>query len=227
VQGTAGVTDLNAERWLDEGRHRIADGNLAEAEACFRQAVEINPIPAALNNLALMELEHRSNPAAALEVLAPNLESSSPQPYAHGLAARCHARLGNRTAAQRQLRTSIDAFQSALAQATHAANISRLALCEYTAIILQAAGDLGDDREVWELYQRWRALHVLAVSHFYGGVAAFNRGRFVQAARIWRQVVHPGWEFLAGYATLAELFAAGTIPSLRLGYATPLSLIHI
>jgi len=62
---------------------------------------------------------------------------------------------------------------------------------------------------------------VLPVSHFYGGVAAFNRGRFVQAARIWRQVVHPGWEFLAGYATLAELFAAGTIPSLRLGYATP------
>lgn len=219
--GIAGATVRNAEWWLDEGRRLIGDGNLAEAEACFRQAVQINPNPAALNNLALVQLEHRSNPVAALQTIAPNLESASPQPYAHGLAARCHARLGDSVAAQQHLRMSIDAFQSVVAQATHTADINRLALCEYTAIILQAAGDLDDDRGVWELYQRWRELHVLPVSHFYGGVAAFNRGRFTQAARVWRQVVHPGWEFLAAYATLAELFAAGTIPPLRLRYATP------
>ena len=97
-------TVAEAERLLDEGRRFAARGDLASAETWFERAVLTCPIPAALNNLALAHLEHRHDPAEALSILAPNLDDSLPQPYAHALAARCHARLGNVGEARRRPR---------------------------------------------------------------------------------------------------------------------------
>jgi len=210
-----------AERLLDEGRRLAARGDLAKAAEWFERAVEVCAVPAALNNLALAHLEYRRDPNAALKVLAPNLDDTAPQPYAHALAARCRSRLGDATEAQRHLGASIRDFERAVAALDRPADEAFVTVSEYTAIILQAAGDLGDDWQVWRLYQRWQRWHVLPVCEFFAGTANFNMDRFEQAERLWRRVRHAEWRFVEAYAGVANLCAAGTVPPFRLPYATP------
>ncbi len=219
--GDRAVAVAEAERLLDEGRRLAARGDLAKAAKWFERAVEVCAVPAALNNLALAHLEHHRDPDAALKILAPNLDDTAPQPYAHALAARCRARLGDATEARRRLDASIRDFERAVEALGRLADDALVTVSEYTAIILQAAGDVGDDRQVWTLYQRWQRWHVLPVCDCFAGTAVFNLGRFEQAARLWRRVRHPEWRFLAAYAAVAELCAAGTVPPFRLPYATP------
>jgi len=213
-------TVVEAERLLDEGRRFAARGDLAGAETWFERAVLACPIPAALNNLALVRLEHHHDPADALGILAPNLDDPLPQPYAHALAARCHAQLGNVTEARRHLDAAAGDFETATTSQP-LADDNLMAIAEYTTIVLQAAGDLGDDRRVWTLHQRWQQWHVRPECDFFAGTALFNLRRFEQAARVWGRVRHREWRLLQAYAGVAELCAAGTVPPFRLPYATP------
>jgi tetratricopeptide (TPR) repeat protein len=229
LQGDLGFKDgprgdravVEAERLLGEGRRLAARGDLAKAAEWFERAVKVCALPAALNNLALAHLEHHRDPDAALKILAPNLADAAPQPYAHALAARCLVRLGDTTEALRRLDASIRDFECAIEVLDRLADDALVTVSEYTAIILQAAGDVGDDRQVWTLYQRWQRWHVLPVCDFFAGTAVFNLGRFEQAARLWRRVRHPEWRFLAAYAGVAHLCAEGTVPPFRLPYAPP------
>jgi len=179
-------------------------------------------LPAALNNLALVHLDHHGAPPEALKVLAPNLDAPFPQPYARALAARCHARLNDAAEARRQLDAAIGDFESmARGPELVLGGAGGEVVFEYTAVILQAAGDIGDDRRVWTLYQRWQGRHVLPVCEFFAGTAAWNLGRFEQAAQVWARLRHRDWRFLEAYAGVAALCAAGTVPPFRLPYATP------
>lgn len=228
-QGDLGFNDgphgdravVEAERLLDEGRRLAARGDLAMAAEWFERAVAEYPVPAALNNLALAHLEHHRDPDAALKILAPNLADTAPQPYAHALAVRCLVQLGQAAEARHHLDASIRDFERAAEALDRLAGDALVTVPEYTAIILQAAGDLGDDRHVWTLYQRWHRWHTLPVCGFFAGTAVFNLGRFENATQVWRRVRHPEWRFLAAYAGVADLCAGGTVPPFRLPYATP------
>ncbi|MBC7339271.1 MAG: hypothetical protein H5U04_05355 [Firmicutes bacterium] len=52
---------------------------------------------------------------------------------------------------------------------------------------------------MYDLYRRWESLHRHPEDKFLGGVAAFNLGKYRQAARIWRRVLDPRWEFVQAY----------------------------
>ncbi|WP_324718069.1 tetratricopeptide repeat protein [Carboxydochorda subterranea] len=227
----AGGLAVKAERMVDEGRAALERGDMQRALACFERATAISPIPAALNNLALVVLEHRKDPAEALKILQPNLEpapqpqsdSAVPQqgaghPFAHAIAARCCHELGERQAARRHLDAAVRAFERGPA-ATFPG--PRRTWLEYTAVILHAAGTLGDDRGAWDLYRRWSAHHVLPQSHYFGGIAAFNLRRFEAACRAWRQSHERRWEFVEAFAEVAQLCEAGLVPPFRLPYETP------
>jgi len=103
---------------------------------------------AGLNNLAVLRLEHDGQPAEALRILAPNLDGTLPQPYARALAARCHVKLGAPEQAERHLNIAIRDFELTLARRDVSAGENLTTLREYTAIILWAAGDLGDDLRI-------------------------------------------------------------------------------
>jgi hypothetical protein len=52
-------------------------------------------------------------------------------------------------------------------------------------MIMRAAGKLGDDRQVLDLYKRWQSHHVSWENKYLAGIAAFNLKRFRQAASYW------------------------------------------
>lgn len=206
-----------AEALFIRGRSLLGQGRVSQARALF-QAAALSSIPAALNALALLQLDYDSDPQQALRTLIPNLLDDRPQPVAHAVAARCHAQLGTRDEGQLHLEKAVCDLEAALSR-TPEGLVG--ALREHTALVLQASGDLGDDQRTWDLYQRWRLHHALPVSHFLGGTAAFNLGRYDAALRVWRQVHHPDWAFLTAYAAVAEWMARGVIPPVRLPYTPP------
>ena len=219
------VFDLAAaEELLDRGRAALERGNRAKALRLFEQALQACPIPAAYNNLALMLLEHRGDPEAALRTLAPNLPPQAHgdgHPFAHALAARCWHRLGDLERARHHLNQAIRTFDAGARQA--GLPVTRHAWREYTAAILHAAGALGDDRVAWDLYRRWSNEHVLGQSHYLGGIAAFNLGRFEGAARAWRRAleVESEWRFVEAFLIGAQLCGDGLVPPFRLRYEMP------
>lgn len=252
----AGVVDrpvvgfdvARAERLLDEGRAALDRGDRERALQLLQRAVETCPIPAALNNLALLMLEHRGDPAEALRILQPNLRpdlrqaagppptgdvamQSAPcrdvrahagaHPFAHAVASRCYHRLGDPAAARRHLEAAIRAFELGPDSTGFAGPRGRWQ--EYTAAILLAAGTLEDDRLAWELYRRWSGQHMVPQSHYLGGVAAFNLRRFDAAGRAWRRAAEPGdgWDFVEEFIEVAKLCDTGLVPPFRLPYATP------
>ncbi|MEW6048152.1 MAG: tetratricopeptide repeat protein [Bacillota bacterium] len=243
-----GFDVAGAEGLVDEGRAAMERGDRERALQLFQQAVERGPIPAALNNLALMTLEHRHDPAEALRILQPNLRPDLRQvagpsagadvpthavpsrdppshagthPFAHAVAARCHHRLGDTATARRHLEAAIRAFEQG-PDATGFAG-PRRRWQEYTAAILLAAGTLEDDRLAWELYRRWSGQHVLPQSHYLGGLAAFNLRRFDAACRAWLQAGEQGdsWGFVEEFIEVAKLCDTDLVPPFRLPYATP------
>lgn len=217
-----GVGDaLRAEEWVDKGRAALGRGDLEGALRCFQRAVQICPTPAAVNNLALMMLEQRNDPAGALRILQPHLSpaSPSPHPFALATAARCYQRLGGGEAARRHLQAAVQAFERGPEAMPFP--IPWEAWREYTAAILQAAGALEDDRLVWELYRRWSSYHVLPASFFFGGIAAFNLQRFEAAVRAWRQIREAKWKVVQAFIEVAELCETGLVPPFRLRYGLP------
>lgn len=212
---------LRAEEWVDKGRAALERGDLEGALRCFQRAVQICPTPAAVNNLALMMLEQRNDPAGALRILQPHLSpaSPSPHPFALATAARCYQRLGGGEAARRHLQAAVQAFERGPEAMPFP--IPWEAWREYTAAILQAAGALEDDRLVWELYRRWSSYHVLPASFFFGGIAAFNLQRFEAAVRAWRQIREAKWKVVQAFIEVAELCETGLVPPFRLRYGLP------
>lgn len=222
THGDVFVFDLaGTEELLDRGREALKAGDRERALQLFERAVHTCPIPAAINNLALMVLEQRNDPTRALQILQPNLHSpGDANPFAHATAARCYHRLGEMAPARQHLEVAIQAFDRGLRKNWSA---SRTPWLEYTSAILHAAGTLEDDRLAWELYRRWSACHVLPQSHYFGGIAAFNVRRFPAAARTWRRLADrwEKWRFASAFAYVAELCEDGLVPPFRLFYDVP------
>ena len=188
-----------------------------EAERVFKKLVKTDPSPASRNNLAMCRFR-QGDPEGALKVLKPNLEADLPNPFAHALAAQALAALGRQEDAQEHLARAISDFETGMKTVVPAGLVDGQSWREYTVIIKRAAGDLGHHRQVLDLYHKWERYHVHPEDCFLAGVAAFNLGRFSQAASYWRRLPRPEWGFADLYVIVADAANAGIVPRFPLEY---------
>lgn len=210
-----------ARRLMGEGRWREAIALFAEATPLV-EGKEIEP--SFYNNRALCH-EQLGEYEEALAVLAPNLRSKAiPSAFAHGLAARILHKLGRQEEAIAQLQLGIEDFAAVLDFFRQTKTPPTEDFREYLIVLQEAAGILGRHRTVLELHKRWQSLYVSPHNWFLAGVAAFNLGRYRQAASYWRLEGTPKeWRFLDDYRLVAEEVESGLVPPFPLPYQ-PLSL---
>lgn len=205
---------------IEQAHAAMREGRVDDGERLFRKVLEYGVFPAVINNLALLQLDRHNQPEAALWLLQQNLQTCDLpwQPFTRALAARCLSRLNQHEKARRTLQEAIDDFEAGFSALATAPAQERRAWQEYTTKILEAAGELGDDQLVWTLYRRWARLHVLASSHFCGGIAAFNLRRFRSAANTWRRAreLH-GW-MIRAFETVASWCERGLVEPFSLQY---------
>lgn len=206
-----------AEALAEQARAYLGQKKLAEAEKLLRQSLELAFTRATANNLALCRYE-QGDAEGALAVLEQVFQGDELSPYAHALASLAHARLGNKEKARAHLQQAIAEFDTGLRVLRHGAPESLASWREYTVMIERAAAALEDHRLVYDLYRRWESLHRHPEDKFLGGVAAFNLGKYRQAARIWRRVLDPRWEFVQAYVATAEGVADGIVPPFPMEY---------
>jgi tetratricopeptide (TPR) repeat protein len=211
-------THREAVRLINEATRLLHAGDVAAARDRLTRALAVAPLPAASNNLAAIALDVDGNPQDALKWLEPNLQfGPAGHPFAHALAARCYVALDQPERAAAHLREAVDRMDDLRRHPGRPARFWR----EYTGVVIQAAGTLGDDGQAWNLYRRWQDLHLTPHSHLFGGIAAFNLGRVRQAQRVWHRARTRGWEALGHLAAAADLFDRGICPPLRLPYRVP------
>ncbi len=206
-----------AEALLDEGRAHLAAGRRPEAEACFRRAARICATPHSLNNWAMCRYLAGDH-GDALNILAPVLGAQAPAPYTRALASLAHLARSERAEAAALLRAAIRDFDAGLAAAELRGGVPDAAWVEYTMLIKQAAGELGEHKLVLELHGRWPGRD-LPQGAFHAGVAAFNLRKYAQAAKYWRRINHRDWTHLmAAHAQVADLVEQGLVPPFALEY---------
>lgn len=205
---------------LIEKAHRaVFENRLDEAETLMYRVLEYGTFPAVLNNLALIQLERHDRPDTALQLLndAMGEDPDALQPFTRALAARCLVQLGRRREARLCLDRAIVDFEAGLREYA-GQRVQLRAWREYISKILEAAGELGDDELVWKLYRRWSKDIVLASSHFWGGVAAFNLKRFRAAVRAWKRAGGRERPLMKILITVAHWCEAGIIEPFFMEY---------
>lgn len=209
-----------AARLIERAHEALFEGRVAEAEYLMRRALAFGHFTAVYNNLALLQLEHHHRPDEALKLLRKNLDSPRVpwQPFTRAVAARCLLRMDRREEAREVLQQAIRDFEAGLNADINREPWARRAWSEYISKILEAAGELGDHRLVWNLYRRWRKHVVLNSSHALGGIAAFNLGRFRAAAEAWRLAQDEMRPFLRMYEAVAQWCDQGLIEPFPLDY---------
>lgn len=206
---------------MDEGRQAMAASRFEEAEGIFLSVLHKTPHPAVRNNLAVIRLEHHLDPQGALDLLKEQLACSDPQPFTRALASRCCVALGDDSRARREALAAEADLDASLRVMSQLSMVSE-GWKEYTIAVLRAFGELGDDRHVWELYQRWTTHHNHPHAHYLGGVAAFNRERWSSAAAAWSRIQDKNWIGVVGaYKDILPLLEEGQIPPIRLPYEVP------
>lgn len=211
-----------AAELLEKGKELLGRGDLAGAEARFRRAARLYPLPPAYNNWALCRYQ-AGDPAGALAVLEPLLADPAPLPFTRALAAMAAWDLGRRDEARAYLRAAIADLDRGLAQP----DLRPLATptstwLEHTVMVLRAAGTLGEHRLVLELHARWPGRDI-PDRNYYAGVALWNLGRHAQAARQWRRIDRLDWvDRMEAYAGVAEMIDGGALPPFPLEYRPPL-----
>lgn len=217
--GEAARTGDEARAWAlaEQARACLGQRKLAEAEKLLRQSLEVAFTRAAANNLALCRYE-QGDAEGALGILEQVFQGDELSPYAHALASLAWSRLGDTEAARNHVRQAIAEFDSGLRALRNGPPESVQSWREYTVMIKRAAAALEDHRLVYDLYRRWENLHEQPEDHFLGGVAAFNLGKYRQAARIWRRVRDPQWEFVRAYVAAADAVADGVVPPFPMEY---------
>ena len=193
--------------WLDKGKPERAEGY-------FQRAAQAAPLPLALNNWALCRYL-AEDCAAALNILSPLWSDPSPNPFARALASLCHGALGQTQSAHEMLQAAISDFDRGLLMPA-----LRFApdWAEYTTIIKQAAGTLGEHQLVLDLHSRWpgRDLHEGAYA---AGAAAFNLQRWDLAARYFGNITDPQRaDTIAAFNRVIEGMKREVIPPFPLEY---------
>lgn len=171
--------------------------------------------PAFHNNSAVC-FEALNRLEEALAVVKGNISSAVPDPFSHALAARVLKKLGRDAEAEIQMREAVADFERG---ARASGRLLAKAWRDYLVILENAAGALEDHRLVLEIHQRWAPYYVTNENNFYAGAAAFNLGRYRQAAGYWRPRSHDDWsDILERYAIVAGEVEQGLVPPFTIPY---------
>ncbi len=215
---------IKAARLLEEGLMHLQSEEFAEAEDTIKRALKQCPIPAIINNLAVVYLQ-TGRFEEALAQLEPNLLGNAPAPYAHAIAARCLLGLGRRKEAAVAAQTAVRHFNAGRPTEEDRLRRPEEARWYGNAVpIFKALGDLGEHQRVWDLYQDWQAGIREPHAHYYAGIAAFNLGHLARAESAWRQAKErdrDSWQFLQHFCLVARLCRDEGLPVPVLNYETP------
>lgn len=203
-----------------KGLQHLNHEEFEEAERIFRKLAKTDPSPTFLNNLALCRFQ-QGDAEGALRVLRPNLEADRPNPFARALAAQALAALGRKEDAEAHLVRAIFDFETGMETVVPAGVVDEESWRAYTVIVKRAAGDLGHHRQVLDLYHKWERYHVYLEDDFLAGVAAFNLGRYSEAASYWRSLPWPQRRLMDMYVAVADAADAGIVPPFPLEYRVP------
>ncbi|MGB9921039.1 MAG: hypothetical protein ACPLPT_10030 [Moorellales bacterium] len=102
-------------------------------------------------------------------------------PFTYALASRICCSLGREEEGRRWLNQAVRSFEAGLAEMRRTLGHLPQFFREYTVSIMQAAADLKDHQQVFELYRRWEPHHLSWENKFLAGVACFNLGRYKRA----------------------------------------------
>ncbi|AFV10497.1 TPR domain-containing protein [Thermacetogenium phaeum DSM 12270] len=211
-----------AEQLLIKGHEALEAGDFRAAAEAFAEALKEEDSTPPRNNLAYAVFMG-GEPRRALEVIEPLLNpeggSSQANPFTYALAARIYCSLGQEKEARRWLRKAERSFDEGLSALRHrrAGALEMRTFQEYTAIIMQAAGDLRDHRLVFDLYRRWESYHVLTENRYLAGVASFNMGRYKRAASLWGSIAH-AHPLFSDMELVAFLMERDIFPPFELSY---------
>ena len=208
---------------LDRAVAAIGGRNWEEARSVLTSLMTRAPLPIVRNNLAVVVLEHDDDPSGAYDLIAPIFEdpTAGPQPFAHALAVRCLAAMGQIAQAREHMSAAVMQLEAGLRGQRPAASGPDAAWREYTVALLRAAGSLEDDGLAWEIYQQFQSVHNRSEAHYLGGIAAFNRRRWAGAQRSWARVAGEDWGAVDTFSSILPAMDAGTVPPFRLPYEVP------
>ncbi|SHI99898.1 tetratricopeptide repeat protein [Desulfofundulus thermosubterraneus] len=209
-----------AEELVSKGREFLEKGDFRAAEKAFAAALEEDDAVPTRNNLALAVFM-AGEPRRSLEILEPYLdpekEDAGANPFTYALAARIYRSLGQEVQARRRLQQAVRSFEEGLSELRRSLGQVPYAFREYTVTIMQAAADLRDHRQVFELYRRWESYHVSWENKFLAAVACFNLDRYKRAATLWSSIAQVSRLF-SGMQQVAFLVERGVIPPFEMGY---------
>lgn len=194
-----------------QGRSFLDREEFKLAEESFVLALAEIEDPVVRNNLAMARfLQHK--PQEALDTLV-GYNDQSPNPYRKALMAQCLVALGRVEDARSSVARAIRDLDRIFAIKKNDLDNSWR---EYTVIIMRAVGEIGDHRQLLDLYKRWIKYHVSWENKYLAGIAAFNLKRFRQAASYWIGVSKlPYAHQLQLICVLADL---GVVPPFVLEY---------
>ncbi len=174
---------------MEQGQKLLEKGEFIKAIELYKNILGHDPEndPFVRNNLGLA-LFYSGNLQEALKIIEPNIKKSAlPNPFGHSLASRIYVKLKNKKLAKDELNEAIVDFEQVLNSFRNKSQIPEY-WWEYAISIFMAAGELENHRQVYELYRSWQKyLHDWKCKYM-AGVAAFNLGRFRQAANCWASI---------------------------------------
>jgi hypothetical protein len=154
------------------------------------------------------------NPGGVMEMITPLLKEDDLEVCM--MATRALTELDQTEEAGLHLDKLVKLVDSVMA--TNKGRLNRVEK-EFPELVMNLAGTLGQHRRVLELYKRWPGFASDWLVRHYVAVAAFNLGRYKQAASHWSAIGHvPEALSMQHVAVLAE---RGTVPPFIMEYAAP------
>ena len=206
------------EKLYDKGRLLLDEGDVVGAKRHFYKILRHDDNVYVRNNLA-MAYHLAEDWNGALSVLEPVLSdvkgSGEPNPFTFALASMIHSALGNELQARNYLKQAMEQFNHQLSL-YKSAQVPVFFL-EYTISIMRAAAKLKDHRRVYDLYRRWRELHVSWETDYLAAVACFNMRDYKKAIRFWEKA-GTTFSLADGMSQVAALVMQGEIPYFEMDY---------
>lgn len=206
------------EKLYERGRKLLNEGKIEEAKEKFYEFLQYEDNVFGRNNLALA-LFLSGDLSGALSILEPVLSGEKdclePNPYTFALASMIYGACGNELQARQYLKQAVEKFDRQLL--LYSPSNVPLFFREYALVIMKAAGKLKDHRRVYELYRRWKDLHVSWEADYLAAVACFNMGDYQKAAKLWEKTKEtlPAADSMS---QIAMLVYRGEVPRFEMEY---------
>lgn len=175
------------EELISQGAEFLSSGQYYEAIETLEKALLIQDTVLVRNQLALAYF-YDARPLKAMEILRSTLAVNDSQPFHHpfsfSLAAIILASLGRGNEAERFLDLAIEGYREG-SRLLEEAGLPFDTVGAYLAMMMKAAGELGQHRRLLELFQSWKKEYLSWECVYYAAAAAFNLCAYRLAADYW------------------------------------------